>query len=46
MNDHPLALRAPALYKDADWDKPKLHCHVDPDLPAYRRRSVRWRRSP
>lgn len=37
-----LALRAPALYKDADWDKPKLHCHVDPDLPAYRRRSVRW----
>ncbi|HET9663002.1 MAG TPA: alpha/beta fold hydrolase [Burkholderiales bacterium] len=37
-----LALRAPALYKDADWDKPKRHCHVDPDLPAYRRRSVRW----
>ncbi|MGQ0749956.1 MAG: alpha/beta hydrolase family protein [Betaproteobacteria bacterium] len=37
-----LALRAPALYKDADWDKPKRHCHVDPDLPAYRRRSVPW----
>lgn len=37
-----LALRAPALYKDADWDKPKRHCHVDPDLPAYRRRSVGW----
>ena len=37
-----LALRAPALYKDAHWDKPKRHCHVDPDLPAYRRRSVRW----
>lgn len=36
-----LALRAPALYKDADWDKPKRHCHVDPDLPAYRRRFVR-----
>lgn len=37
-----MALRAPALYKDAGWDKPKRHCHVDPDLPAYRRRSVRW----
>ena len=37
-----LALRAPALYKDAGWEKPKRHCHVDPDLPAYRRRSVRW----
>jgi pimeloyl-ACP methyl ester carboxylesterase len=37
-----LALRAPALYKDAGWDKPKRQCHVDPDLPAYRRRSVRW----
>jgi pimeloyl-ACP methyl ester carboxylesterase len=37
-----LALRAPALYKDAGWDKPKRHCHVDPDLPAYRRRSVHW----
>lgn len=38
-----LALRVPALYKDADWDKPKRHCHIDPDLPAYRRRSVPWR---
>jgi pimeloyl-ACP methyl ester carboxylesterase len=37
-----LALRAPALYKDAGWDRPKRQCHVDPDLPAYRRRSVRW----
>ena len=37
-----LALRAPALYKDAGWDKPKRHCHVDPDLPAYRRRNVPW----
>lgn len=37
-----LALRAPALYKDAGWELPKLECHVDPDLPAYRRRSVRW----
>lgn len=37
-----LALRVPALYKDAEWEKPKRHCHVDPDLPAYRRRSVRW----
>lgn len=37
-----LALRAPALYKDAGWDRPKRQCHVDPDLPAWRRRSVRW----
>lgn len=37
-----LALRAPALYKDAGWDRPKRQCHVDPDLSAYRRRGVRW----
>jgi pimeloyl-ACP methyl ester carboxylesterase len=37
-----LALRAPALYKDAGWEQPKRRCHVDPDLPAYRRRTVRW----
>jgi len=35
-----LALRAPALYKDADWDKPKRSLHADPDLPAFRRRVV------
>ncbi|MBA8883257.1 alpha/beta hydrolase family protein [Dokdonella fugitiva] len=35
-----LALRSPALYKDADWDQPKLSLHADPDLPAWRRRRV------
>jgi len=35
-----LALRAPALYKDADWGKPKRALHADPDLPAFRRRVV------
>src|SRR5437867_5060554 len=36
-----LALRAPALYKDADWELPKRQLHHDPDLSAYRRRAVR-----
>jgi pimeloyl-ACP methyl ester carboxylesterase len=36
-----LALRAPALYKDADWELPKRQLHQDPDLSAYRRRVVR-----
>jgi dienelactone hydrolase len=35
-----LALRAPALYKDADWTKPKRALHADPDLLAFRRRTV------
>lgn len=35
-----LALRSPALYKDVDWDKPKLSLHADPDLPAWRRRRL------
>jgi len=35
-----LALRSPALYKDADWDQPKLSLHADPDLPAWRRRRI------
>ena len=35
-----LALRSPALYKDADWAVPKLDLHLDADLPAYRRRRV------
>jgi dienelactone hydrolase len=35
-----LALRSPALYKDDDWDKPKLSLHADPDLPAWRRRRI------
>jgi pimeloyl-ACP methyl ester carboxylesterase len=36
-----LALRAPALYKDTDWSLPKRKLHLDPDLPAFRRREVR-----
>jgi dienelactone hydrolase len=35
-----LALRAPALYKDGDWELPKRQLHNDPDLSAYRRRHV------
>ncbi len=37
-----LALRAPALYKDEGWELPKRDLNADPDLQAYRRRSVRW----
>lgn len=36
-----LALRAPAIYKDAGWTLPKRSLHKDPDLYAYRRRPVR-----
>jgi uncharacterized protein len=32
-----LALEAPALYKDADFDRPKHELNLDADLPAYRR---------
>jgi uncharacterized protein len=35
-----LALRAPALYKDAGWDLPKRKLHQDPDFAAYRRREL------
>jgi uncharacterized protein len=35
-----LALRAPALYKDADFDRPKRELNLDADLPAYRRRAL------
>jgi len=35
-----LALRSPALYKDEHWTAPKLDLHLDPDLPAYRRRRI------
>ncbi len=35
-----LALRAPALYKDTDWELPKRQLHRDSDLPAYRRRRI------
>ena len=36
-----LALRVPALYKDAGWELPKKQLHKDPDFVAYRRRRVR-----
>ena len=35
-----LALRAPALYKDADWGMPKRALHKDPEFAAYRRREL------
>jgi len=37
-----LALRSPAIYKDEQWDAPKLELHVDADLPAFRRRRIEW----
>lgn len=36
-----LAMRAPALYKDSNWDSPKRQLNQDPDLKAYRRRPIR-----
>jgi hypothetical protein len=36
-----LAMQAPALYKDDDWEKPKRKLHVDPEFAAYRRRSLK-----
>lgn len=36
-----LALQAPALYKDDDWELPKRKLHVNPDFAAYRRLSLR-----
>ena len=38
---HLLALQAPALYKDDDWDAPKRRLHIDPDFAAYRRRALK-----
>jgi dienelactone hydrolase len=32
-----LALQAPAIYKDENWDKPKKSLNADPDLMRYRR---------
>src|SRR5438046_3979810 len=32
-----LALRAPALYLDSGWELPKLPCHRDHELVAYRK---------
>jgi uncharacterized protein len=37
---HWLALRAPALYIDSDWDAPKLQLHRSQDLVAYRHSRV------
>lgn len=36
-----LALRSPAIYKDAGWRLPKRQLHADPDLPGFRRRPLR-----
>lgn len=36
-----VAMQAPALYKDDDWEAPKRKLHVDPDFAAYRRRALR-----
>lgn len=35
-----LALQAPAIYKDPDFDRPKTALNLDADLPAYRRRRL------
>lgn len=35
-----LSLRAPAIYKDADWTLPKRELHRDPDFVAYRLRTA------
>jgi uncharacterized protein len=37
-----LALRAPAIYRDPNWNLPKLKLHEDPELVLYRRRPVSW----
>jgi pimeloyl-ACP methyl ester carboxylesterase len=36
-----LALQAPALYKDDDWEAPKRKLHIDPNFAAYRRLTLR-----
>jgi len=35
-----LALRAPALYKDDNWEIPKVQLHQDADFAAYRTRAI------
>jgi hypothetical protein len=35
-----LALQAPAIYKDPDFDRPKTALNLDGDLPAYRARRL------
>jgi pimeloyl-ACP methyl ester carboxylesterase len=37
-----LALRAPAIYRDANWNLPKVKLHEDPELVLYRRHPVSW----
>ncbi|HXC37605.1 MAG TPA: alpha/beta fold hydrolase [Burkholderiales bacterium] len=37
-----LGLRAPALYKDDNWEVPKRQLNLDPDLAAYRRKTIAW----
>jgi len=37
-----LALRTPALYKDAHWDWAKRRLHEDPDLVPFRNRRNHW----
>jgi len=36
-----LSLRAPAIYKDAEWDRPKRELHRDPDFIEFRLRTHR-----
>jgi hypothetical protein len=36
-----LALRAPALYKDDDWEAPKRKLHIEANFAAYRRLALR-----
>ena len=36
-----LVLRAPALYMDTGWERPKRQLHKEQDLSAYRRQSIR-----
>ena len=38
-----LALRAPALYPDANWAAPKRALNRDPDLAGYRQRTIAWK---
>ena len=35
-----LALQAPAIYRDRDFDRPKLELNLDGQLPRYRRRTL------
>lgn len=37
-----LALRAPALYMDEGWERPKRELNLDPRLKTWRRQAVPW----